>query len=57
MIWNELLYLSPEIFESIINKDSRKLWNLNKYKNDVFTLGLIFLYAGIGWHPTDIYDA
>ena len=41
------LFLAPEIFSGIEDRDSNALSKINIYKADVFCLGLSFLTVGI----------
>lgn len=43
--YNKSIYLSPEQCDAIANH--RPIINKNAYKNDVFTLGMILLEAGL----------
>lgn len=49
------LFLAPEIFSGIEDRDSNALAKANIYKADVFCLGLSFLTIGIQKDPTNIY--
>lgn len=55
-IRNEKLYIAPEVFKYIKNKDSRALENANRFKSDVFTLGMVFLEIGVMSDVTGIYN-
>ena len=50
------LYISPEFFYAIRNRNSSDIHKIDKFKSDVFVLGMVFLYAGILDHPHIIYD-
>lgn len=41
------LFMAPEIFKGIEDRDSTSLSKVNIYKSDVFCLGLSFLTVGI----------
>lgn len=41
------LFMAPEIFKGIEDRDSNALSKANIYKSDVFCLGLSFLTVGI----------
>ena len=50
------LFMAPEIFKGIEDRDSSFLSSANIYKADVFCLGLSFLTIGIQKDPTNIYQ-
>ena len=39
--------MSPELLKSIQSKESRSLKNINRFKNDVFCLGLTIMELGL----------
>lgn len=49
------LYIPPEVFRAIKAKDSKALDQVNPFKSDVFSLGMVFLEVGNMVDVTDIY--
>lgn len=43
---SEKLYMSPEIFETLVNREKKIKYN--PFKSEVFSLGLIVLECGLG---------
>ena len=56
VIRNEPLFLSPEIFNDIKARDANALGKVNPFVADVFSLGLIFLCAGLLEDVTRVYQ-
>ena len=49
-------YISPEFFSAIKNRDSSLIQEIDKFKSDVFVLGMVFLFAGNLESPRMIYN-
>ena len=47
--------MSPEMFNAIWNWNSYDINAIDKYKEDVFCLGMTFLTVGVGKNVTNIY--
>lgn len=50
------LYISPEVFQAIQERNALVLNQVDETKADVFSLGLSFLTAGLLMDVTDIYS-
>jgi hypothetical protein len=50
------LYIAPEVFEAIQERNSFAMNNINGFKADVFSLGLTLLTAGLLNDVTDVYN-
>lgn len=54
-IRGERLYLSPELYSFIKNRNGEAIESMNCFTNDVFILGLCILEAGICKDVTDVF--